>query len=332
MSGTDFMKTFVASMALLTGLLLLPAGQAAADGEQSAAEGAQKWTDNRFIHRFARVNGFRMHYVTMPNSKWRHRDPNEELVVLLHGWPTSSFQWRFIMPELNKQHLVIAPDMRGACDSGKPEGGYDKQTMAQDIRELVRQLGFKKVKLIGFDVGLWVSYSYAAQFRDEVSKLVLIDAMLPGTAPFEAIQCDPRAWHFDFHRAPRIPEILLVGKEREYITWFYDSLAVNRAGITPEAEDEYTRCYSQPGAMRASFELYRAFAKDVVDNREFFKQKLDLPVLALASPVVTGPFMGVMLGEAANNFRLEMVPNAGHWIAEENPQFALEAIQNYFRE
>lgn len=295
----------------------------------------KKWDRShrgKFKHHFVEVDeGVKLHYVTVGNSLGRrHRENNDQLVVFLHGWPNSWYHWRFVMPEIAKHYPAVAVEYRGACDSSKPAAGYDKKTMAQDIHTLVEKLGFERIKLVGFDIGLMVAYAYAAQYPEQVEHLVLVDAMLPGTSFFDQVQCSPRSWHFAFHRQLEVPEMLVTGRERQYLEVFYDAFSVKRDAITEEALQEYTRCYSKPGALTAGFENYRAFDQDVADNREFFKTKLQMPVLGLGSPIVTGPFLFDMLSEGASNVRVEVVPDTGHWIAEENPEYMIQSLLDFF--
>ena len=105
-----------------------------------------------FSHHIASVNGIQLHYVTGGQG-----DP----IVLLHGWPETWYEWRHIMPALAKNYTVIAPDLRGLGDSSKPLTGYDGKTVAEDIHQLVTQLGFKTIFLVGHDIGTQVAYSYA---------------------------------------------------------------------------------------------------------------------------------------------------------------------------
>ena len=95
------------------------------------------WTHHQRL-----INGFRMHYVTAGSGY---------PLVLLHGWPQSWYEWRKIIPALAERYTLIVPDLRGLGDSEKPMTGYDKRTMASDVRELVTQLGFSKVGVIGHD-------------------------------------------------------------------------------------------------------------------------------------------------------------------------------------
>ena len=109
-----------------------------------------------FIERIADVNGVKINY------KIGGHGP---VVILLHGYAETSHMWVPLLPLLAKTRTVIAPDLRGAGDSERPPGGYDKKTLAVDIRELVHQLGYEQqVEVVGHDIGLMVAYAYAAQY------------------------------------------------------------------------------------------------------------------------------------------------------------------------
>ena len=143
--------------------------------QQQLLEGISFQIDNvTFSHHMASVNGIQIHYVIGGQG-----DP----IVLLHGWPETWYAWRHVMPDLAKNYTVIAPDLRGLGDSSKPPTGYDGKTVAEDIHQLVTQLGFKTIFLVGHDIGTQVAYSYAAAHPMEVEKLVVMDLTIPGFAP-----------------------------------------------------------------------------------------------------------------------------------------------------
>jgi pimeloyl-ACP methyl ester carboxylesterase len=121
--------------------------------------------------RFANVNGARLHYLVAGEG---------EPVVLLHGYAETSHMWLPLIAELASTHTVIAPDLRGAGQSSTPEGGYTKIAMARDTHALVQKLGYEGIQIVGHDIGLMVAYAYAAQYRNEVKQVALMDAFLPG--------------------------------------------------------------------------------------------------------------------------------------------------------
>jgi len=121
--------------------------------QQQLMEGISFDIDNvTFSHHMASVNGIQLHYVIGGQG-----DP----VILLHGWPQTWYEWRHVMPALAKNYTVIAPDLRGFGDSSKPTTGYDGNTTAEDVYQLISQLGFSKIFLVAHDIGVQTAYSYA---------------------------------------------------------------------------------------------------------------------------------------------------------------------------
>lgn len=101
--------------------------------------------------------------------------------MLLHGWPYTWAEWRKLMPLLaNAGFTVIAPDLRGLGDSAKAESGYSKLNVAEDVRQIVRSLGFETIDLLGSDIGTMVAYAYAAGHPKEIRNLVLAESLIPG--------------------------------------------------------------------------------------------------------------------------------------------------------
>jgi pimeloyl-ACP methyl ester carboxylesterase len=293
--------------------------------QQQLLEGVSFQIDNvTFSHHMASVNGIQMHYVIGGQG-----DP----IVLLHGWPETWYAWRHVMPALAKNYTVIAPDLRGLGDSSKPPTGYDGKTVAEDIHQLVTQLGFRTIFLVGHDIGTQVAYSYAAAHPTEVEKLAVMELTIPGFAP----PGRPPIWWAIFHQTPDVPEALVQGKEMMYLSWFLRGLAYNPSAITQEDINEYVSHYSAPGGMRAGFEYYRAFPQDAIQNENYSKTKLPMPVLALGGgyiPVLGGnitmPSVVYGMQQLAQNVQGIMVPNSGHFIPEEQPQFVINQLSNFF--
>ena len=188
-----------------------------------------------------------------------------------------------------------------------------------DIHQLVTQLGFKTIFLVGHDIETQVAYSYATTHPTEVRRLVVMDFTIPGFAPPGPPR--PGLWWPSFHQTPDLPEALVQGKELMYLSWFYHNLAYNPAAITQADINEFVSHYSAPGGMRAGFEYYR----------------LTMPVLALGAgyiPVlggnVTMPTVVYGMKILAENVTGIKVPNSGHWIPEEQPQFAIKELANFF--
>jgi pimeloyl-ACP methyl ester carboxylesterase len=274
-----------------------------------------------FTHRTALVGEVRLHYVIAGEG---------EPLLLVHGFPQTWYEWRKVIPALAKRFTVIAPDYRGAGDSGRPQGGYDKHTMMEDLRGLVHSLGFRQLSVVGHDVGAMIAYRYAAVHPDEVRKVVLMDAPVPGTRQLAEIQANPRAWHVNFHNARDIAEQLVFGREHEYLTYFFKSRLINPDAMTPEEIAVYVRGFAYPGGARAGFELYRAWPTDAKDNAPYLTKKLPMPLMVVAGGAsVSGPLMESMMHEMSDSGRMCLIDNSGHWLTEENAPAVEKALLEF---
>lgn len=245
-------------------------------------------------------------------------------LLLLHGWPETSLEWRGVAPLLARRFTVIVPDLRGMGDSSLEPSGYDKKTLAQDMHELMGKLGFARATLVGHDWGGPVAYAYAAQFRDGVDKLVMIEG-----APFGPWMARTNlAWFFDFFRIPGYAEWIVTGREREFLGWFYEtpSYHVVPEAFDPATVDAYMRAYARKDRMQATYGLYRAIDQDVRDNSQFTRQKLTIPVLAIGAETGAGEVTFDSARHAASNVTTMMFRNTGHFIPEERPQLLAERI------
>lgn len=269
------------------------------------------------------VNGVQYHYQLAMGRG--------EPIVLLHGWGETSYMWRYVVPALiARGHTVLAPDLRGLGDTARPATGYEKSNVARDIHALVARLGLgPRVTVAGHDVGGMVAYAYAAQYRDEVSRLVIMDVPLPGIDPWKELSAAPRTWHFRFFNVRDLPEMLITGREGEFIRWFRNVEAVNTSALTAESENYYAVSYAQPGALRGGFEYYRAFTRDEIENREYARQPLKIPVLGLGASGGLGGTIGVLLSHVASDVKTVVIENSGHWVAEEQPGQVTAALVNF---
>jgi pimeloyl-ACP methyl ester carboxylesterase len=224
--------------------------------------------------------------------------------------------WRPLIPELAKTHTVIAPDLRGFGQSAKPNGGYTKKTMAQDIHALAVSLGFRHEVVVGHDIGLMVPYAYAAQYPTEVDRVVLMDAFLPGVGDWKSVWLLRDLWHFHFYG--ETPLKLVAGRERIYFEHFWNDLAADPKHSVPEVDRRfYAAAYAQPGAMRAGFEVFHAFEQDAKDFAEFAQTKLTMPMLVLAGEKASGNFLIEQGRLVDTNVQGVVIKGSGHWLMEE---------------
>jgi pimeloyl-ACP methyl ester carboxylesterase len=272
-----------------------------------------------FKHQYANVNGVKIHYVIGGSG-----DP----LVLLHGFGQNWYMWNRLLPELSKHFTVITPDLRGMGESDKPDSGYDKKTMAVDIHELVKKLGYAQIDLAGHDIGLMVAYAYAAQFGSEVNKLALMDALLPGVEPVWS-DFSSKAWWFGFFARPVSGE-LVKGKEAAFLTDFWPVVGYVKDPFTKEESAEFIRAFSVPGTTTACFHWFGNFPKDALDNHEYEKNKLQMPVLAMGAEYGSGSFLAKHCRVVAKNVTEDVITGAGHWIVQEKTDQVQKGLLDFF--
>jgi pimeloyl-ACP methyl ester carboxylesterase len=280
--------------------------------------------DETFQHRFARVADLRLHYVIGGEGP---------PVLLIAGFPQSWYAWRRVMPLLARFHKVIAIDLPGQGDSDKAPGGYDTKTMAETVHELMGVLRINYYFVAAHDVGAWVAYPYAALYGNEVGKLALIEAGIPGVTLLETAQLGEnswKSWHFLFNTIPDLPEGLIQGRERFYLNWFLRRKAADPLTFSESDIAEYERVFTSPGGLRAGLAYYRAIPQNIADNRIFSETKLKMPVLAYGAEFSLGASMLEGVKKVAENVEGGTVLSCGHYVPEEAPEFIGEELARFF--
>jgi pimeloyl-ACP methyl ester carboxylesterase len=278
-----------------------------------------------FEHHRIFVNGVRLHVRTAGTG-----DP----VLLLHGWLGTSYTWRKVAPTLAENFTVIMPDMRGFGDSDKPESGYDGLNQVEDMRQLLQQLELNTPHVVGHDMGTLPAYLYAATYPSEVKSLTYLDEPLPGFNLHEFTifvrETFGGYWHFGFNHANDLAELLITGKERQFIDYLLNLMTYNPAAITEADKAEYLRTYAGAGGVRGSCGCYRA-ALDTADQfKTAGKTKLKLPVLAYGGQYGL-PGTKEQMFLVAENVEGGIIPNCGHLIPEEVPDFLTEQLSAFFQ-
>ncbi|HEY1630933.1 MAG TPA: alpha/beta hydrolase [Rhizomicrobium sp.] len=252
-------------------------------------------------------------------------------VLMLHGFGDTGDMWAPIAAVLVKDHTVVVPDLRGMGLSAHPDTGYTKKNEAVDVAGVLDHLKIGKFALVTHDIGNMVGYALAAQYRDRVTKWVVIDAPLPGVGNWAAQLSNPKTWHFNFHGPDE--ERLVAGRERIFLDRFYNELSDDPKRIDEATRRHYAKFYAMPHAMHDSFEQFVAFPQDGIDNRAFLAQgKLTIPVLALGGEKSYGAGMATELEFVAGNVQGRVIPHSGHWIMEENPQATTDLVVGFLAE
>ena len=273
-----------------------------------------------FQHGTAMVAGVRLHYVEGGSGP---------PVLLLPGWPQSWYAWRLVMPVLAAAgRRVIALDPRGMGDSGRPSSGYDMRSVAAEVHGFATALGLEAdagLDVVGHDLGTWMGHAYAADWPGSVRRLAVLDAALPGVTPppagIPSAEANLKTWHFAFNRLDDLPEVLIQGREREFLTWLFASKSARAWRIGRDGLDEYVRVRAAPGALRAALAYYRAaFSPDVLaQGKARAETRLSIPVLALGAETGVGDMLVNTMRLVATDVRGGTVGDCGHYMPEERP-------------
>jgi pimeloyl-ACP methyl ester carboxylesterase len=250
------------------------------------------------------------------------------VVVLLHGYAEDSRMWKPLATALAPRFTVIAPDLPGIGNSSIPATGLDMTTSAQRVRDAVRSLGYRNVYVVGHDIGLMVAYAYAARYPQEVKRLALMDAFLPGVAGWEPIYNNPPAWHFRFYGPT--PLALVKGRERLYFEHFWNDFAADKNHSIPEASrEQYAAAYARPGRMAAGFAYFASFQKTAVDFAKLARKKLNVPVLAVGGEEANGVALGAQVKTIAPDVTVVVLKDTGHWLMEERPAQTMSVVTQF---
>lgn len=276
-------------------------------------------------HHTVKVNGIRMHVAEAGEGP---------PVVLLHGYPETWFAWRHQWPDLARDYHVIMPDLRGYGDTDKPDTGYDKRNMAEDIRQLVAHFGYDRIALVGHDRGARVATRFAKDNRAVVDRLAVFDN-IPTRVVFNATDAKlaKMYWFFYFQQVPHLPEALIQGREDIFLRHFFTTWCYNPGAIDEAAVAEYVRAYAQPGALRGAFNDYRAGPVDLAQDIEDADALIECPVLALwgADFDLVGKQFDVLevWKSMAKNVRGVAVPECGHLPQEEQPARVNQELREF---
>jgi len=279
------------------------------------------------------IDGVSLHY-------WIAGDPDGVPVILWHGFLSTGYGWRDVAPALVKAgHSVLIPDMRGYGDSDKPAGndGYDARALAEECRALAGAIGFargKKLIHAAHDMGALPALIWSADHSDEVAGLLYIEApVMLGPVLRQVFSYTPQAmaqgamWWWILPLAPGVPERLIVGNERAFLSWFYEGdHVVNHAAFSPDVIDEYLRTFAGKEGVLGSMGIYRAAFASIAETEKLMNAKITVPVVALGGEKGLGGKVGDMVAMIAENVEAHTLAGCGHFMTEERPAFVIDRI------
>lgn len=290
------------------------------------------------LYRAAEIQGLhgeavRIAYLDHPASSTD--TPPKAVILILHGFPQTSHQFRHVLPLLAKEgYRCIAPDYRGAGRSSTNQHDFRKTTMAADMVALLDKLEITEaVHVIGHDIGGMIAFALASRYPKRVRSVCWGECPLPGTAAYRQSRTEDAVqfFHFIFHSVSDLPEALVAGRERVYVSHFLNKITYNLAAFSEADVDFYAAAYAEPGAMRCAFGVYRAFEEDAKENQEWVQTrgKCKVPSLVLSGEKSRHREEAVaMVFEVTDREMVTegVVEGAAHYLAEESPDGFIRAV------
>jgi pimeloyl-ACP methyl ester carboxylesterase len=197
-------------------------------------------------------------------------------LLLLHGWPQSSQVYDRVIDELGQDHFVLAVDLPAIGQSQGLPPSAEKTALANIVLAGAERAGARSLVVAGFDVGGMISFAAARDHDDRIRGAMVMNTVIPGIEPWEAVLADPRVWHFIFHSIPHLPETLVAGHQHDYFDYFHDALAGNRSALTPRHRAAFAQAYERPESLKAGFDWYRAMPADAKRNAQ--RKSIETPM------------------------------------------------------
>jgi pimeloyl-ACP methyl ester carboxylesterase len=280
-------------------------------------------TTHHVTHHTAAVNGTELHYVTAGDSGTP--------VLLMHGFPESWWAFHAVIPLLAQTHRVTAVDLRGWGDSSHADGDYDSTTVAEDLHQLVGHLGRGPVHLAAQDISGGVAFRVAAAHPEDVLSFTGTETGLAGFG-LEGLAdiTHGGSWHIGALTTPGIPELLLAGRERQFLgDWAFPAMSAVPGAVTADDITEFTRTFARPDGWRGAVGLYSSMLTEGDGIREI-ASTTPLAVPALAVGGSGGPFTETTLNQVTDGpVDSVLLENVGHYVALEAPEAFATALLSF---
>lgn len=251
----------------------------------------------------------------------------DRLALCLHGFPELGISWRHQLPLLASfGYRVWAPDLRGYGDSDRPRGigQYAIETLQQDIAGLIDAAHPRETVLIAHDWGSIIAWQFAAQRVRPLDRLVILNGGAPGVPERPSLTKLRRFAYILFFQIPRLPEWLIALRTEAAIEAAFRWIAGRPDGLTHEELRPYCEAATQPGAMTAMLDYYRALVRGGGMRRMTARgfPTLETPTLLIwgdADPICV-PSMTDDADRWVTKLTRRFVPGAGHWVQQEAPE------------
>jgi pimeloyl-ACP methyl ester carboxylesterase len=274
-------------------------------------------------HATAAVNGTTLHYVAAGTSG--------SPILLVHGFPESWWAFHKVIPLLAENHRVYAVDLRGFGDSAAATAPFSSADAAEDLYQLIRQLGVESVHLAGQDISGGTVFRLASAHPEVVRSLIATEMGLAGYGleGFGDIT-HGGSWHIGVLAAPGIAELLFTGRERRLLgEWAFPSMTVRAGTITDDDVAEFARTYQRESGWEGAVSLYTSMLAEGEELRRIAADRpIAAPVLAIGG--FGGDFTaGTLRHVASGDLVSVVVPDVGHYVALEAPAEFAAAVLDF---
>ena len=275
-------------------------------------------------HHRANLDGLRMHFVEAGKGP---------AVVLLHGFPETWYAWRYQIAPLAQHYRLIVPDLRGYGATDKPVSGYDKRTMANDIRKLMQHLGIEKATIIGHDRGARVGTRFVKDHPEAVERFAALDN-IPTKVIFDTKKAAfaQFGWFFLFQSVPHLPQALVQGREEMWLRYLFGDWTYNPEALSDVDIAVYTQAYAQPGGLHGAFADYSAWHQDIEQDYADADKRIACPTMALWGAEFAGAKimdMAKLWDDMASDLKVAPIPLSGHLPHEEQPEQVTAALLEF---
>jgi pimeloyl-ACP methyl ester carboxylesterase len=283
-----------------------------------------------YTESFINVNGIQLHYVIKGKG---------ELLLLLHGFPEFWYSWRNQIPALAAHFTVVATDLRGYNKSDAPSKieDYKIDVLANDIKELIINLGYKKANIVAHDWGAGIAWYLAAYHPEVVDKLVILN--MPVTHELKKnLLRNPkqrkRSWYMYFFQIPFLPEMLFMLNPKKFFKQAFQAVCVNKDAFSDNDIKEYVKAFNNYSRIKAAINYYRAFFRYFL-----YKNESNVPLIKSSVLLIYGENDWAFEKELIMNTHLyceknadiKFIPKCSHWVQHEQPELVNQYILEFLK-
>ena len=254
-------------------------------------------------------------------------------VLFLHGWPQSALAWFATMEALGDRFHTLSPDLPGIGGSTGQPRAADKRTLAALMAGLLDALAIDRVHVVGHDVGGTIAYAMMRAQPHRLLDATIVNVSVPGIDPWDDLMHNPYVWHMAFHQVPNLPELLIADHVGPYFDYFYQMLSGGQDAVPQANKLAHAAAHSQPDALRAGLDWYRAFPHDAGVNSAEFDTPCLVQLLYVRGdkdPAKLETYVDGFHRAGVRNIQSATIRDSGHFVAEEQPQALARELARFF--